>query len=188
MSALTSEDAAQALCKACGLCCNGVWFSTGNLETDEIERAEQEGFRLRRTAAGPRFVQPCHKYQNGCCSAYTQWRPSVCNSYTCALLNRVLQGQMSSDEAVRHVAAARTMADRVMQETGPIEDGLAGQSFVRWLADAPLPTDPPRLPLSPVAKMDAVALRVYFERHFKQSDKSADSGQEPGAYLTHDKS
>lgn len=184
-----SEDAAQSLCKACGLCCNGVWFTTGSLQTTEVEKAQNEGFRLRDTDAGSRFTQPCPKYRNGCCSAYAEWRPSVCATYSCRLLDQLREGNISHTEAMKHAQAARAMADRVMAETGALEDGLAGQAFLQWLADeAATPVDPPKAPLSPATKMDAVALRFYYECHFKQPDKKTGAEQAPGAYLTHDPS
>jgi len=181
-----TKDAAESLCKACGLCCNGVWFATGTLKASEEERAVQEGFQLQKSDAGSRFTQPCSKYQNSCCSAYTQWRPEVCATFSCRLLDQLRQGEISGAEAMKHVKAARAMADRVISETAQIEGGLAGQPFLRWLSDEPLVSDPPRPQLSPGSKMDAVALRVYFERHFKQPGKQTPSGQEPGAYLIHD--
>lgn len=155
------------LCVACGLCCNGAWFGHGVLDADEVERTRAAGLRVKTFGGSDHLGLPCPKFQNGCCSIYEGWRPRVCGAYTCALLNRYMAGEVSEPEAMGHIASAKAMFERVVAETGELEDGLSGASVMRRLgggsAEVPASDLPP---LSPGATMDVVALKVYFNRHF----------------------
>ena len=152
------------LCVACGLCCNGAWFGQGILEPDEIEQTRAAGLRVKTTANVAYLGLPCTKFQNGCCSIYEGWRPRVCERYTCALLNRFMAGEVSESEAMGHVASAKAMFDRVRAEAGDLEDGLI--SALRRLGGPSGRADESLPPLSAETTMDAVALKVYFNRHF----------------------
>jgi hypothetical protein len=75
------------------------------------------------------------------------------------------------------------MADRVQAEAGPLSSGLRGKVFLSRLIESPEQVSvhvPPLPPLSPVAKMDAVALRIYYEKYFqKDSPPAQEDGSSP---------
>lgn len=160
------------LCVACGLCCNGAWFGRGDLGAHEVEPARTAGLRVKSEDGRHHFGQPCTRYLNGCCSIYESWRPRVCGDYTCALLDRYLAGKVDEAEAMGHIASVKVMHERVIAETGDLEDGLSAASFMRRLGSrSPEDGQAAHPPLSPAATMDVVALKVYFNRHFMKPDK-----------------
>lgn len=163
------------LCLQCGLCCNGAWFSNGGLSEDEVVLALEHGLRVEVSDGGARFRQPCPKHIGGSCSLYATWRPGVCSSYTCALLDKYVQRDIDEATALAFVAEARAMYERIVEETGELEDGVMGPSFMKRLDPAPDEGGTGRAPLSPEAKMDAVGLIVYFDRHFKRSEQDGRS-------------
>jgi uncharacterized protein len=153
------------LCKACGLCCRGVWFQKTCLEPDELEQAMAHGFELVPEQDGPAAFQPCPQFKNGCCASYDSWRPATCHEYRCRLLQEFEGGQVVASVALGHVKAASVMAERIFAEVGHIPGGIRGKDFLQRLdAEAPLQR------LSDVARMDALALHVYYMRHFCDED------------------
>lgn len=161
------------LCVACGLCCNGAWFGRGELGADEVEPARTAGLRVKSVDGRHHFGQPCTRFLSGCCSIYESWRPRVCGDYTCALLDRYMAGEVGEAEAMGHIVSVKAMHERVIAEVGVQEDGLSGVSFMRRLGSSTESGQAELPPLSPAATMDVVALKVYFNRHFKKPDKDA---------------
>jgi hypothetical protein len=160
---------------ACGLCCKGVWFNSVSLSPEEVPRARTIGLKVIQKSGKSFFMQPCPKHVNGNCSAYGDWRPAICTNYTCSLLDQVLAGKISIEQAMRYVTAASEMAHRIKAETGPIEGGLLSSEFMSRLVASREPQNPNQL--SDDSRMDAVALRVFFETYFEKSaDKQSDSG------------
>ena len=92
-------------------------------------------------------------------------------TYTCALLDRFQANEISFDETIKHVSAARTMADRLQHEAGPAARGLMGKAFMSRLAQPSGATSEVK-PLSPAAKLDTVTLRVYFLKYFQKKTES----------------
>lgn len=161
------------LCVACGLCCNGAWFGHGELGADEVDRTRSAGLRVKTVGGVDHLGLPCPKFLNGCCSIYEGWRPRVCGAYTCALLNRYMAGELGESEAMGHIASAKAMFERVVAETGALEDGLWGAAVMRRLGSVGDESPASIPPLPPEVTMDVVALKVYFQRHFmKQGDES----------------
>jgi Putative zinc- or iron-chelating domain len=171
LPATTSDE--QALCKACGLCCKGVWFSHVTIENDDVERAREVGLGVEIGGDGTAyFQQPCQLHKEGQCSAYDRWRPHACVTYRCALLDRVRDGEVSSVTAMKHILAAREIADRLGPDITAAKGGLRGADFSLRLApeaaSAPAAKDgaAPDI-LLPAQKFDVAVLLVYYERHFK---------------------
>lgn len=171
---MTEQEAppdGQSLCTACGLCCKGVWFTSAGLDPEELPQARAIGLEVVQKGDKSLFVQPCPKHVNGCCSVYGNWRPKVCKSFTCALLDRFLAREISKEKALSHVAAAGEMAERVMAETGPVEGGLLSDAFMARLTAQWEPGNANQL--SAESRMDGVALRVFFDSHFKKTAPAA---------------
>ena len=176
MSEATSsaEQGAQALCQACGLCCRGVWFSHVSLAPDEVDNARRVGLTVHQSEERIDFYQPCVMHQNDGCSIYHDWRPTVCVKYSCALRDAFLTGETGFDRALSHVTAARAMADRIQADTGPLEGGLRGKAFLSLLSGK-VPTAGAAA-LTPGSRLDAVALRVYFDKYFKKPETDEKEG------------
>lgn len=157
-----------ALCRKCGLCCRGVWFSHVKLDESEIEPARRLGLPIEMVDGQSQFQQPCVLHDGKGCTVYQTWRPRRCVEYRCSLLNRFDASEVTFDEAQRHVITARAIADRVQNEAGPIAGGLLGNAFLNRLEATPGGdiNGVPQLP--PMTRLDAVALRIYFDRHFRK--------------------
>lgn len=170
----TGDRDGSALCRTCGLCCRGVWFSHVKLDGSEIESARRLGLPIEMVNGHAQFQQSCVLHDGKGCTAYQTWRPRRCMEYRCSLLNRFDAGEVTFDEARRHVITARAIADRVQNEVGPIAGGLLGNALLNRLEATPggdINGVPP-LPLPPMTKLDAVALRIYFDRHFRKGKPS----------------
>lgn len=91
-----------ALCRACGLCCDGSLFGRGTLEPDEVERARKN--RLVVVPNGGSFEQRCSALgDDGACAIYDE-RPRTCRRFVCRLHERARaeQGPIESYVAVAH--------------------------------------------------------------------------------------
>lgn len=157
--------AGQRLCVACGLCCRGVWFSHAVMSADEVEQTRALGLTIQPPDSEGQlsFSLPCHHHQGGRCSIYGSWRPAVCGSYRCALLVSVEDGTTPVDAALKTVTSAKALADEILAETGPVEGGIVGNAFLKMANEAPLAG---QTGLSPIARLNAGALRVIYLRHF----------------------
>lgn len=159
---------AQLVCKPCGICCRGVWFSHASLEPWEVDMARQMGFRPQTIFGKVAFPLPCALRGSDGCSVYEVWRPKPCVEYSCALLDRYVAGKVTLEEALSHVNSARAMVDRVQNEVGPSAGALFGKEFSSRVTESV--TDEPTAfpPLSPAAKADTIALHFYFKKYFKK--------------------
>jgi Fe-S-cluster containining protein len=83
------DDELGALCRSCGLCCDGSLFGCVTLEPDELRDARKN--RLKVLQRGKGFEQPCSALStldDGCaCSVYSD-RPRSCRAFTCRLYDR----------------------------------------------------------------------------------------------------
>jgi len=79
----------QALCRSCGLCCDGTIFACVPLA------AEEKDFTGNPVVPGAaegqyQFKQPCGHYQDGVCRIYDVGRPKSCVGFKCKLLHRAV--------------------------------------------------------------------------------------------------
>jgi hypothetical protein len=104
---MSSEESAQALCKACGLCCTGHLFIWAKLRPSELDQAEALGMIVFRSDPRQRgFSQPCPMWQ-GVCQIYTAPQyPRVCRAYKCKLLKEMLKEQISLADAQIKISQA----------------------------------------------------------------------------------
>jgi Fe-S-cluster containining protein len=79
----------EALCRSCGLCCDGSLFGSVPVEPDELRGARKK--HLHVLQRGNAFEQPCSALWtlgDGCaCSVYSD-RPRSCRAFTCRLYDR----------------------------------------------------------------------------------------------------
>jgi Fe-S-cluster containining protein len=98
----------EALCRSCGLCCDGSLFGCVPLEPDELRGARKN--HLHVLQRGKAFEQPCSALGtlgDGCaCSVYSD-RPRSCRAFTCRLYDRhrreggPLEGRLGAVRRVR---------------------------------------------------------------------------------------
>lgn len=110
-----NQSVAEPLCRACGLCCNGVIFGDVRLQAGNCpERLRELGIAPTCPAKGPsKLMQPCQAF-NGCCRIYAD-RPQYCREFECALLKSALTGRTELPAALRIVKTAQRRAERVRQ-------------------------------------------------------------------------
>ncbi len=98
---------ADALCRACGMCCDGSLFDRVDLARDERARARRRGLRV--LPGGRAFEQPCAAHRPGAgCACYDE-RPRACARFTCRLLDRVQRNDVAVADAVAAVSRVRSL-------------------------------------------------------------------------------
>jgi hypothetical protein len=127
------SDSAEALCLACGLCCNGAIFNDVKLQpSDQPDRLRSLGLPVKRFGAKLGCAQPCAAFADGQCSIYTE-RPSHCRTFECLILAGVKAGTINPNGALKRVALARrrvTTVNRLLDDLGN-SDGNSLQSRFR---------------------------------------------------------
>lgn len=160
---------AQQLCVSCGLCCGGAWFGHINLLAHEAAPARAGGFTVDASTGTDQARLPCHLLQGGRCTAYATWRPSACASYRCQVLIDFEAQRLTFEEAASHVAAAKALAARVRAAAADAPKGLVGITVLRQL-DSQARADLGNAERA-AAALDAMALTVYYDRHFRTADE-----------------
>lgn len=114
------------LCTRCGACCGGVLHAFAYLDDDEVERAREQGLRVRHRQGGAELCFPCSRLEGKRCGVYPE-RPRVCGEYRCSLLSRFEAGQVPLAEALERVARfeAATAAAQAALGALPDADALA---------------------------------------------------------------
>jgi len=106
MTNTDNTPAGSILCKACGLCCKGIFHQYVGLETDEVPSAEYLGLEvvnLSTQTEAYNFILPCHLW-HGQCSIYNNPnKPATCGNYRCKLLKDLQKGDISLDQALSYV-------------------------------------------------------------------------------------
>jgi uncharacterized protein len=164
MSDSVSDES--ALCRACGLCCQGQLYSWVELRPEEVALAEAWPLEVVTSAAKPGFNQPCGCFQEMRCTVYPD-RPQICVQYSCELLRRFRQREVSLPTALERVAQARAL---VAQIEARLPAGSSKRIWERvqerWdlLALKPLVASGD---LSAGTLLDIVALDVFLTKHFR---------------------
>ncbi|MGA4644749.1 YkgJ family cysteine cluster protein [Limisphaera sp. 4302-co] len=114
-----ADQAARQLCPQCGLCCNGVLFTDVRIsDPAEAEALLKLGVDLRRRSDKWRLPQPCPCFDGSLCRVYDH-RPARCRSFACGVLQRVIQRQITLDQA-------REIVLRTRRALAAVERALAG--------------------------------------------------------------
>lgn len=119
----------EALCLACGLCCDGSLFGRVGLEPGEVAGARARGLVV--LSDGRAFDQPCRALDESergrACAAYGE-RPASCRRFVCRLheTHRREGGPLAPRLAV--VAEAR-------RRLASVGSGEASEAEVRALGD-----------------------------------------------------
>ena len=109
----TRSDAT-TLCKACGLCCTGHFFSWAKLKSTELKTAAELGLHVLGSEPGQRgFNQPCPLWDGECTIYSSPHYPHFCGLYKCSLLKKVLDERVSLTEALSLVQQTKEMIAEV---------------------------------------------------------------------------
>ncbi len=141
-STSSSGPAAEDLCLACGLCCNGVLFADVNLQLGDNPAALRalglpigdpcdgvSGHAPPRRSRGTKalsFLQPCPALEDCRCRIYAQ-RPRYCRQFECLLLKSVRSGHTDRTVALEVIRTARKRAERVrglLRDLGDTDESL----------------------------------------------------------------
>jgi Fe-S-cluster containining protein len=129
----SAESLPDALCLACGLCCNGVLFKDVELQAgDDAKRLAAAGLPLkaRISAAKPKikFQQPCAALcADNKCRIYAE-RPTRCRQFECLLFQAVARGEVEIAAALRNIRTAHRRAEKVrglLRQLGEENETLA---------------------------------------------------------------
>lgn len=129
MSADVEADV-EALCLACGLCCDGTLFTHVALADDERARLHAR-VRLRSLQDGRVVLdQPCAALRERRCAAYRD-RPQGCRDYECLLVKARRENEASLAALREHVDHAHALSAALAAALPPPEPGEAGSPLVR---------------------------------------------------------
>ena len=121
-------NAINQLCPACGLCCNGVLFADVELQKgDNAGRLIDLGMALKKKGMKRAFVQPCRCFDGKLCRIYAD-RPKRCATFECGLLKRVQSGEIPATDALKRIADATKLAEKVrrlLRRLGDKDEQLA---------------------------------------------------------------
>ena len=128
MNKNSPADFVSQLCPKCGLCCNGVLFADVELRKgDDIQRLDELGLSLEKKGRKQAFAQPCTCFDGKLCRIYNE-RPTRCRTFECGLLKRVQAGEMGADAALKTIAEAQRLAEKVrgqLRRLGQSDEQLA---------------------------------------------------------------
>lgn len=158
---------AHDLCKACGLCCRGGRFTFGALSPGEAPIARSKGLRVIAIDGEESLGLPCPQHKDGCCSIYHDWRPAVCLNYSCKVIKQHAAGDLDSTEAMAHIRAVRALFDPVDAELGPLTQSVLDPEFLKKQGLDHYGADASERAPSPATLMNLVALKLYYQKHFK---------------------
>lgn len=92
-------DINQNICIHCGFCCDGTLFNHANIKANE---PIAPSFVFEITPGEKRaFKQPCPYYRNAICFIYETRPYSVCESFRCKLLRKVISENVSYTDAIK---------------------------------------------------------------------------------------
>jgi len=111
------------LCRACGLCCNGVLFDTVHLGPGDCrEELKSLGMLIKHKKKYDFFHQPCSSFDNNCCSIYER-RPERCRAFECQQLKRFFSGDITEKNVLATIMVALskvTHLRKLLQQSGEI--------------------------------------------------------------------
>ncbi len=141
--------AAEDLCLACGMCCNGIIFADVQLQPgDKASELKHLGLRIISSRAKPnretvtvgnvpagklKFCQPCTAFDGSKCKIYEN-RPAYCRGFECLLLNRFREGRTTGPAAMRQIRKAKAQAEQVwglLRELGDTDEHLPAAARFR---------------------------------------------------------
>lgn len=110
---------ASAICRSCGLCCDGTLNFFGTLRPDEVAEARRCGLDVCDTTRDPAFRIPCPQHRDRQCAVYDDpGRPQTCRGYYCWVLQRCLDGHLTARSVRIVIGLAMAMNAEVAARIG----------------------------------------------------------------------
>ena len=129
----------ERLCSACGMCCDGVFFHSVELQSgDNPRQLSSLGLKLRRKKGVEFFLQPCgaHREEDSICScAIYAERPIRCHRFNCRLILSVESGGVSEAEAMEAIRVARSQVVRVNELINRVGESNPARSLAHRVAN-----------------------------------------------------
>lgn len=155
-----------ALCRRCGLCCDGTIHAQTTIRRDEAAALRAAGLPIEEDGERLKLRQPCVMYREAVCTIYSA-RPHACRSYRCQLLKAHESGTLSLEAAAERVGRARALKQAVVDALPPGETiaGMLNRVRQDWHTGSS--------PNQPVKNATGrwllawAALRVYLQKHFE---------------------
>jgi hypothetical protein len=130
----------QALCRSCGLCCDGTLFARVHIQPGDVEPPlVAGGIRIQTSGARRYFEQPCPAYRDACCQVYAD-RPANCRKYRCKLLRKYEDGTITWADAQQTIQRARTLRDAAGAEAARVVPDGNRMPLVALLPLVPAPS------------------------------------------------
>ena len=189
MKPVPTESAASRLCAACGMCCNGVLFSSVRIQgADNQRRLAILGLRAKKRGDGLHIPQPCPAHCGSMCAIYNE-RPERCRMFKCRQIQLLEDGERTEAGAMDAIIEAANLVSRVSELLDQGGDRRTHKSLaVRCESVLTPPLDP-----SPAAGSVREKLRIaanelagFLDRHFRANP--AQNAQDfPKRYRPHTK-
>lgn len=171
------EDPASRLCLSCGLCCTGALFDRAKAAPEERPALELLGLHWVEEKGETGFRQPCPAFRGGACGVYEQ-RPRVCRTFRCRLLRNLDKGAVTMEEALATVSTAKAMLRRGAAADGDLTTVAARE---RVCSAGPRGSEGENGSTAPRLYLEAVAIGMYLQRHFRSPAKTSDAALKDGA-------
>lgn len=107
-----NASAASELCTACGMCCDGTFFSFVAISSEEGRTLKAAGVEVRDEAGRLKLPQRCGALDGCRCTVY-ETRPFVCRRFDCLLVRSLKEKELPLEDALGIVTEARARLDRL---------------------------------------------------------------------------
>jgi hypothetical protein len=159
------------LCVGCGMCCDGTLYGRARTVVDEHHRIVKAGMEIVSDGEKTYFRLPCAFESCGQCTIY-ETRFEVCRSFTCALLRRLEQGEISQEQAKGIVARAIDLRAAVTTADPQARVFRDRQSLRAELAEGIGTSGPEQRADKARRLLDIIALDTYLDRWFRNPKKN----------------
>jgi Fe-S-cluster containining protein len=165
------DSSSGALCRSCGLCCDGTLFGDVTLDGgDPRPPLEAAGIVLQEREGATSFTQPCAAFRDRCCQVYPD-RPMNCRHYRCVLLKQCESGEVSWEEGHQKVARALALIRALEDSVHQTDPSLAGTSVADLTSRMPTTDEMSSQPQLRTAygppMLRFATLRAYLKKHFE---------------------
>jgi len=170
-----NSDAAQRLCAACGMCCNGVMFTAMQLQpTDSARQLTALGLKVKRRKSGEHCPQPCPALTTTGCSIYAA-RPARCRMFDCRQLLELAAGRIKENDALARIEEAQALVLQVRERFLAAGEDRENKAFAtRYAAVFTEPWDdtPEAIRHRELVKEAMQALEMFLTLHFRTEPAS----------------
>ena len=113
---MINNNEEQALCKDCGLCCDGTLFARATIKnSDDLIVAKKYKLECFQNEKGLFFKQPCCWFENKCL-LYNQKRPYICGAFHCKLLLDFRNKRIDFDSALKHIKSVKRQCELLRRD------------------------------------------------------------------------